>query len=310
MASKVQKGVAGRKVAKALDLTPPLKISKIVIALDTITMSLRKRLMKSKNASTKGMSKAVSEYSDALKAAKKRGAYLRAKKMLNSATKPVKAILDIKDKGDWLPAAPKNAKIWLSMKLDQKKWAQTRLTGAIQEMRAIIFPNKQVQFDIAGEVKPSISSIRGEKGMDFKDELPSPSKKRYNGHSLKGFERAHLWGHGFGDEAKLGLMYAPKALNQEVQGFGIEMFIRDLQLLAQHEGRKVFCHCRALSHPPKGKSNLSPGKGELLISDVFYEVTYEAKDGRKIVGRFVASISEPPESKVLIDKDQSLLTEI
>ena len=309
MASKVQKGVAGRKAAKALDLTPPLKISKIIIALDTITMSLRKRLMKSKNASTKGMSKAVSEYSEALKAAKKRGAYLRAKKMLNSATEPVKAILDIKDKGDWLPAAPKNAKIWLSMKLDQKKWAQTRLTGAIQEMRALILPNKQVRFDIAGEVKPSISPIRGEKGMDFKDELPSPSKKLYNGHSLKGYERAHLWGHGFGDEAKLGLMYAPKALNQEVQNFGFEKFIRELQVLSQQEGRKVFCRCKAFSHPPKGKS-LNAAKGELLISEVFYEVVYEAKDGRKIVGKFAASITEPPESKVILNEAESLLTEI
>ena len=309
MATKLSKKVGARKAANALDLSPPLKITKIISVVDVLTTSLRKRLFKSSKGSKKGLSDTVKAYAKQLQAAKKRGAYLRAKSMLNSATRPVKAILDKSDVGTLFSKAPKGSKIWLPFKLNQKKWHQTRNTGAIQEMRALIFPDKRVQFDIAGEVKPSISPLRSDKGMDFKDDLPSPSTRRFNGHSLKGYERAHLWGHGFGDEARMGLMYAPKALNQVIQNNGFEKFIRDVQMLAQREGKKVLCKCKAVSHPPKGNSNLSPGKGELLLSEVFYDVAYQTKDGKTLLARFVATVSEPPESKVVMNKADSFITE-
>jgi hypothetical protein len=45
---------------------------------------------------------------------------------------------------------------------------------------------------------------------------------------LPGWERAHSQGSGTGHESAYGIRYAPPEVNQKLQNFGIEQFLRDL----------------------------------------------------------------------------------
>jgi hypothetical protein len=65
---------------------------------------------------------------------------------------------------------------------------------------------------------------------------------------LKGYEAAHLWGPGFGDEAAAGMMLAPHDVNQIWQNHGAESFLRGLADQAREVGGQVRVTARATSH--------------------------------------------------------------
>jgi hypothetical protein len=98
------------------------------------------------------------------------------------------------------------------------------------------------------------------------------------------WERLHLWGPGFGDEAAAGMYAGPRLLNQELQNRGIEDLIREL-------GRQVAPHRRA-GYKLKVKARVetwgrpTPGgfqtkNGELLVREVRYDVLLETPAGTK-----------------------------
>ncbi len=84
----------------------------------------------------------------------------------------------------------------------------------------------------AGPDKPLAPSFNNKTGSLFKaDEL--------GGLSADDWERAHLWGPGFGDEAAAGLWYASEEVNQDLQNKVVEGFIRTLAEQAEENGGHV-----------------------------------------------------------------------
>ncbi len=87
---------------------------------------------------------------------------------------------------------------------------------------------------------------------------------------LDGYENAHLWGPGFGDEARAGIMYAPRELNQAFQRLGIELRIRDLRDL----GYDVHLSATAEAYDKTTLGDLGYRlyRGEEVLKSVKYEV--------------------------------------
>jgi hypothetical protein len=108
-----------------------------------------------------------------------------------------------------------------------------------------------------------IRSISGERGPDgtmnivIKGELRDGiARQGFEGEVLRagevdpivaGYHRAHMWGAGFGDEARDGIMLAPPSVNLMFQNAGVEKALRDLQDAAG-PGGKVLVTVSATSH--------------------------------------------------------------
>jgi hypothetical protein len=126
---------------------------------------------------------------------------------------------------------------------------------------------------------------------------------------LPTYQRAHLWGPGFGDEARLGIMYAPEAVNQAWQNRGVEQAIRDLSaLVRQFPGAELRVRAAAHSYP---LADLPPALRSALRSgeDVLQSVTYRfqavAPNGRVLEEwRVDIDVGLPPRGRVevLVDK--------
>jgi Domain of unknown function (DUF4157)/Bacterial toxin 4 len=100
--------------------------------------------------------------------------------------------------------------------------------------------------------------------------LPSPHR-----HFVRGYEWAHLWGPGFGDEARAGLMLASGHVNRGLQSrgrvWGIEGYLRRLTEGVRSRGGDVYLQANAVSFsdPPPGV----PGPiGQPVLRRVTYTV--------------------------------------
>jgi hypothetical protein len=65
---------------------------------------------------------------------------------------------------------------------------------------------------------------------------------------LPGYERAHLLGAGFGVESPLGVLYAPRYVNQILHNKGIENTIRQSYKI-RYPGAQLFLRAEATAHP-------------------------------------------------------------
>jgi hypothetical protein len=112
-------------------------------------------------------------------------------------------------------------------------------SGGIESVEVEITGRNQVQVTIDGEIKPQIDR------MGFEDKLPSPGQID----DLRGldYDRAHLWGRQFGDEAAEGVMYAPKKFNTGLQKT-LEAQIRELRR-GLRPGERLVLRARATSYP-------------------------------------------------------------
>ena len=93
---------------------------------------------------------------------------------------------------------------------------ETAGTGGIKEIKAERDADGSITVQITGEVKPPIPRV------NFNAKVPSGKEI-----GLPGYDVAHLWGAGFGDEAFDGMMYAPKEVNRILQNEGIEGRLRE-----------------------------------------------------------------------------------
>lgn len=191
---------------------------------------------------------------------------------------------------------------------DNDTFIATRGTGGIKESRALEMPDRSVQFELGGDVLPSISPIRTTQRypdlrhtrQDFSHRLEPAKSRHYGGTPLrdadgKSYQRAHLWGHGFGDEARAGLMYAPAEVNQLLQSRGVERFLREQANLAAEKGGQVRLVAKARSHPPtQARSQLNRKKGEFVLSELIYEIDITRPDGSKFAARVELTIPKPP----------------
>jgi len=108
---------------------------------------------------------------------------------------------------------------------------------------------------------------------------------------LKGWQRLHLWGPGFGDEAAAGMMLGPASVNQFWQNgtlvmsggkksyAGIEGFLRELAEKAKATGGqvKLTATAEAWGNPTPGGFKVA--SGEPVLRHVQYKFELVAPDG-------------------------------
>lgn len=184
---------------------------------------------------------------------------------------------------------------------------QTRRTGGIREARGIKNTDGSATIELAGYVQPSdafpgdASEFRNAKhSNDFSQKLKSASEKsvgdieltRRNSKTgrLETYEKAHLWGHGFGDEARDGIMYAPREFNQFWQNKGVEEWIRQCREVANRRGGNLVLRARARSYSPRllkekalasgkqTKKRINQNADEHVLKEVVYELLIESPD--------------------------------
>ena len=178
---------------------------------------------------------------------------------------------------------------------------ETRRTGGILESRGRVNPDGSVTIEHCGVIQPfpgGASNFRTAKSSnDFaksgagassksvgKSELKRPNPKTSK---LETYEKAHLWGHGFGDEARDGIMYAPREFNQFWQNKGVEDWIRQLSEAARSKGGNLMLRAKATSISPrklKGqeikdgvqkKQRVQRSANEHILETVTYELFVE-----------------------------------
>ncbi|MCE7004734.1 polymorphic toxin type 4 domain-containing protein [Kibdelosporangium philippinense] len=89
---------------------------------------------------------------------------------------------------------------------------------------------------------------------------------------LPDYQRAHMWGPGFGDELADGIMMAHRDVNLKLQNSSIERAIRELHTIAQAQGCRVVVSVEVTSHPRV------PGE-PVLLAEAHYRVSLQAPDG-------------------------------
>lgn len=107
---------------------------------------------------------------------------------------------------------------------------------------------------------------------------------------VQGFEWAHLYGPGFGDEARTGLMLASPQVNRLLQSLGrtrgIEGRIRELADIARARGGQVRARVigESFPDPPEGVPATLGRLGQPVLRRVEYRLTVVAPDGREMTG--------------------------
>jgi len=155
--------------------------------------------------------------------------------------------------------------------------SKTAKTGGIEEIRG--WKDKktwEVTVQIKGKIKPEIG--RKEYQRDIKPAID---------YGFVDFDRAHLWGANFGDEASAGIMYAPSGFNKGTQK-RIENFInsvakdptiKDLQLTAT---AKSYSKGFITKEVKRIENRDVTFKGaDYFLKEVTYEVSIIEKSGKK-----------------------------
>ena len=133
-------------------------------------------------------------------------------------------------------------------------------TGGIREIGSFRRPDRSLEVSMQGVLLPGL--VRS-----------APTTPNYNAEALRGsdvglsdYEVAHLWGPGFGDEARDGMMLAPREVNQAFQNHGIESRLRELQTQARAQGGTILVFATAEGHP----LGTPPARGEDMLSHASY----------------------------------------
>jgi hypothetical protein len=158
-------------------------------------------------------------------------------------------------------------------------------TGGIRQIWAHRNSDGSLTIKIDGELKPPL--IRHDPRTPNFNEEGIPSSDI----GLPDYERSHLWGPGFGDEARDGIMYAPRKVNQELLNRGIEGRLRELQKIAENEGKTIELIATAESYP------LKTWRGHEILKEVKYEFQVRFPDGKSLkIGRVEINVPPPGSS--------------
>lgn len=140
-------------------------------------------------------------------------------------------------------------------------------TGGIKKITMNSAKDGSITVTIEGEL------LEGTKRQKFEADLPLPKEV-----DLKGYERCHLWGAGFGDEARDGIMYGPRKVNQWFQNRGVEKGLRNMRKLAEESGSTIELVAKAESFP------LQAHKGHHILRKATYSFFERTAKGRKLIG--------------------------
>lgn len=180
------------------------------------------------------------------------------------------------------------------------KAGQTARTGGIARVEGRALPGNAQGFTIDGEIGPGMFRGQGPapagrvKAPSFEHRMPTGSRL-----GLPNYERAHLWGPGFGDEARAGIMYAPDTVNRELQSLGqdrgIEGWIRGLGDDALGLGGQAHVRATAASHPRV------TARDPLLLKEAQYEVAVVVPGQPTRVYRAHIGVGPPPRGNATVE---------
>lgn len=144
----------------------------------------------------------------------------------------------------------------------------TARTGGVREIGSIRRPDRSLMVSIQGQLLRPL--VRRTAPNYNQEALPGGDV------GLTSYEVAHLWGPGFGDEARDGMMLAPTEVNQAFQNHGIESRLRELQAQAAQQGGTIQVFATAEGHP----LGTPPARSEDLLSHASYrfELTLPGQD--------------------------------
>lgn len=112
------------------------------------------------------------------------------------------------------------------------------------------------------------------------------------------WQRLHLWGPGFGDEAAAGMMWGPKEINLVWQNDSIESYIRQLGILTQRHGGQTRLKATAISWENPTPSGWQAPHGEHFLKRVEYEITLQRPGQPDTTIRITIDVAEPPSPKL------------
>lgn len=112
------------------------------------------------------------------------------------------------------------------------------------------------------------------------------------------WQRLHLWGPGFGDEAAAGMMWGPKEVNLRWQNEGIENYIRDLSALAEKSGGSLRLKATAVAWEDPTPSGWKAPQGEHFLKHAEYEITLQRPGQPDTTLRISIDVKEPPNPKL------------
>jgi hypothetical protein len=133
-----------------------------------------------------------------------------------------------------------------------------------------------------------LQAIRRADAPNYNDRMPRIATLPAGAQTyVLGYEWAHLWGPGLGDESSQGLMLAPGLVNRGLQShgrvWGIEGYLQRLASGVRSKGGRVYLEATAtsFSDPPPG---VPVPLGQPVLRRVVYKVIVELADGRVITG--------------------------
>ena len=158
--------------------------------------------------------------------------------------------------------------------------------GVVAESHLPVTPAGVRNVALRGELLPALkrkSAPNYNRGMPPTSSLPAAVR-----HFVAGYEWAHLWGPGFGDEAQAGLMLASAQVNRYLQShgavWGIEQYLKRLGKGVRAKGGTVIIEATAVSFPdpPPG---ISAPLGQPVLRRVTYEIIVIEATGRRLEGQ-------------------------
>ena len=104
------------------------------------------------------------------------------------------------------------------------------------------------------------------------------------------YQRVHSQGQGTGHESALGIFYAPRELNQQIQNHGIERYLRELVEENSGSGWELRLLTVATPHP-----------GTELLANLEYEVhVWSENEFRLLFGISISITSNKSDPKIAI----------
>ncbi|WP_164845368.1 polymorphic toxin type 4 domain-containing protein [Pseudovibrio denitrificans] len=199
----------------------------------------------------------------------------------------------------------------------EKMTYETRLTGGIREAIGWLTKDRAVVVELGGYIgKFPGGGSKFRKKADFsKKHLKRAGNKAVGKWRLRrrnpktgkmeSYQRSHLWGFIFGDEARDGIMYAPAEFNQFWQSKRVEARIRELAEQATALKGKLVLRARAESYSPgelaaaargtaSAGQSVRAGQGEYLLKKVTYELMIESPQKPGIFQPFTELVFEIP----------------
>lgn len=155
--------------------------------------------------------------------------------------------------------------------------------GLIHQIRTNINADGSLTVELRGVLGPGLVRATA---PNYNRTVPSGTEI-----GLHDYEVAHAWGPGFGDEARDGMMYAPKAVNQDYQNKDIESRLRELRMLAAREGGTIRLTVRTESHP------LNTWHGHHLLKQASYHFEVDLPGGQSVtIGQVDIHVPPPTAS--------------